>query len=49
MQLDFDLEFKNMKLRQETLKQMTHGNKSTNLFLYFSNLLHLWLLSKNSM
>jgi hypothetical protein len=39
MQLDFDLEFENMKFGQETLKQMTHSSKSTNLFLYTNNFL----------
>jgi hypothetical protein len=39
MQLDFDLEFENMKFGQETFKQMTHSSKSRNLFLCTNNLL----------
>jgi hypothetical protein len=37
MELDFNLEFENMKIGQETPKQVTHGNKSIDIPLCINN------------
>jgi hypothetical protein len=37
MELNFNLEFENMKFGQETPKQVTHGSKSIDLPFWINN------------